>query len=64
MRSPALRRVSALPLIAGLSSSDYDDPEVFADGFDTAMLVMAALAAVGGVLAFVTIRENILEQSE
>jgi len=63
-RTAALMAVAALPLIAGLSSSDYHDPEVFADGFDTAMLVMAALAAVGGVLAFVTIRENILEQSE
>ena len=63
-RTAALMAVAALPLIAGLSSSDYDDPEVFADGFDTAVLVMAALAAVGGVLAFVTIRENILEQSE
>jgi len=55
--------VASLPLIAGLSSSDYEDPEVFADGFDTAMLAMAALAASGGVLAFVTIRENVLKQS-
>lgn len=62
-RTAALMAVASLPLIAGLSSSDYEDPEVFADGFDTAMLAMAALAASGGVLAFVTIRENVLKQS-
>ena len=63
-RTAALMAVAALPLIAGLSSSDYQDPEVLAGGFETAMLAMAALAASGGVLAFVTLRENVLTKSQ
>ena len=62
-RTAALLAVAALPLIAGLSSSDYQDPAALAEGFETAMVVMAALAATGGVLAFLTIRENVLRES-
>ena len=61
-RTGALMAVAALPLIAGLSSADYQDPEVLAGGFETAMLAMAGLAASGAVLAFVTIRGNVLEK--
>jgi EmrB/QacA subfamily drug resistance transporter len=59
-RTAGLIAVAALPLITGLSSSDYQDPELLADAFRLAMLVMAALAAAGGLLALATIRRNIL----
>ncbi|MGI8973395.1 MAG: MFS transporter [Gaiella sp.] len=62
-RTAGLLAVAALPLVAGLASSDYEDPELLAEAFDTAMLVMAALAAAGGVLAFATIRQDLLEET-
>jgi len=63
-RTAALVAVAALPLVAGLSSSDYQDPKLLAEAFDTAMLVMAALAAAGGALALATIRDDVLAQSD
>jgi EmrB/QacA subfamily drug resistance transporter len=60
-RFAGLLAVAALPVIAGLSGGDFQDPAAFADGFRTAMLVTAGLAVLGAALAFLTIRNDVLE---
>ncbi|MDP8977663.1 MAG: MFS transporter, partial [Actinomycetota bacterium] len=52
------------PAVAGLSGADYRDPQVFAAGFRVAMVATAALAAAAGVVAWVTIRNDVLLDSE
>ena len=47
---------AALPAAAGLSASTAVGPGAFSDGFRTAMLIAAAIAALGGLIAWVTIR--------
>jgi hypothetical protein len=47
---------AALPAAAGLSASTAVGPGAFSDGFHTAMLIAAAVAALGGVLPWATIR--------
>jgi EmrB/QacA subfamily drug resistance transporter len=61
-RTAQLVAVAALPLLAGLSGADYQDPEAIADGFHTGMLACAVLATSGGALAFATIRSDVLER--
>jgi EmrB/QacA subfamily drug resistance transporter len=63
-RSAGLLAVAVLPLVAGLSGADYQDPSALADGFSIGMRVAAGLAAAGGVLAFVTIRDDVLERAK
>jgi MFS family permease len=55
-RAAQLAAVAALPVAAGLTGEAYLEPAVFSDGFHTAMLITAALAALGGVIAAVGIR--------
>jgi len=55
-RAAQLAAVAALPLAAGITGETYLDPGEFSDGFHTAMLITAALAAAGGLIAFVGIR--------
>jgi Na+/melibiose symporter-like transporter len=62
-RTAQLVAVAVFPLVAGLSGSDYRDPAALADGFDTAMLAGAVLSAAGGVLAWLTIRNDVLERA-
>ena len=59
-RTAQLVAVAALPLAAGISGSDYQDPVALADGFHIAMLITAAAAAAGGVLAWATISDDVL----
>ena len=47
---------AALPAAAGLSASIAVGPGAFSDGYHTAMLIAAAVAALGGLIAWVTIR--------
>jgi EmrB/QacA subfamily drug resistance transporter len=47
---------AALPAAAGLSASTAVGPGAFSDGFQTAMLIAAAIAALGGVISWATIR--------
>ena len=63
-RTAGLLAVAVLPLIAGLSGSDYQDPGAIADAFQIGMRAAAVLAAVGGVLAFATIRSDVLERAK
>jgi len=63
-RTASLVAVAVLPLLAGLSGEAYRDPEALTDAFHTAMLVTAALAALGGVIAWLTIRSDLFAERE
>jgi EmrB/QacA subfamily drug resistance transporter len=47
---------AALPAAAGLSAATAVGPGAFSDGYRTAMLIAAGVAAVGGLIAWATIR--------
>jgi EmrB/QacA subfamily drug resistance transporter len=47
---------AALPAAAGLSASTAVGPGAFSDGFQTAMLIAAGIAALGGLISWATIR--------
>ncbi|MFE9388487.1 MFS transporter [Streptomyces sp. NPDC006784] len=59
-RVAQLAAVAALPVLAGISGSDFQDPRALAAGFRNAMLITAGLAVAGGLLAFATIRRDVL----
>jgi EmrB/QacA subfamily drug resistance transporter len=59
-RVASLLAVAALPIVAGLTGDSFYDPAKMTDGFQMAMLVCAALAALGGVLAWLTISAEVL----
>lgn len=58
-RSAGLLAVAVLPVIAGLTGDAFQDPGLFAAGFRVAMLASAAAVALGGLLAWVTIRDEL-----
>jgi hypothetical protein len=60
-RAASLLAVAALPVAVGLSGRDYAQPAAFGAGFGTAMVVCAALMAVGGAIAWGTIRDDTLK---
>jgi MFS family permease len=60
-RVAGLLAVAVLPLIAGLTGDAFYDPAAMADGFRAAMLACAALATAGGILAWLTISDDVLE---
>nr|WP_039739318.1 MFS transporter [Saccharomonospora halophila] len=62
-RTAQLAAVAVIPLAAGLTGDTYADPTAFAAGFHTAMLITAGLAAGGGVLAVVTIRDPLADRA-
>ncbi len=55
-RAAQLTAVAALPLAAGITGETYLVPAEFSDGFHTAIVITAVLAAPGGVIAFPGIR--------
>lgn len=55
-RFAQLMSAAALPAAAGLSATTEVAPGAFSDGYRTAMLIAAAIAAIGGLIAWVTIR--------
>jgi EmrB/QacA subfamily drug resistance transporter len=60
-RVAGLLAVAVLPLIAGLTGDSFYDPSAMADGFRVAMVTCAALSAMGGMLAWLTISNVVLE---
>jgi EmrB/QacA subfamily drug resistance transporter len=60
-RLSGLILVAVLPLVAGLTGKKFYDPAAMDHGFHVAMLVCAALAAAGGILAWLTISSDVLE---
>ena len=59
-RVAGLLAVAVLPLIAGLTGDSFYDPDAMTDGFRMAMVACAALSALGGVLAWLTISDDVL----
>ncbi len=57
-RAAGLVAVAVLPVVAGITGSGGLDPYVLSIGFRTAMWVAATLAAAGGVLSYLTIRDT------
>jgi EmrB/QacA subfamily drug resistance transporter len=55
-RAAQLAAVAALPLAAGITGASYLEPELLTTGFQRAMVITAALAALGGVLAAILVR--------
>ncbi len=60
-RVGGLLAVAVLPLVAGLTGDSFYDPVAMEDGFQISMYVCAGLAALGGIIAFLTIRTDVLE---
>jgi len=54
-RVAGLVAVAVVPVVAGLSASDYRDPAAFSDGYRIGVLVSAGLAALGGVVALLLV---------
>ena len=61
-RAAGLLVVAALPVAVGLSGDDYAQPAVFTNGYALAMRLCAALLALGGLIAWLTIRNDVLAQ--
>ncbi|GAA4573977.1 MFS transporter [Planotetraspora kaengkrachanensis] len=62
-RTGSLLAVAAVPPLAGLTGEAYNSPAAFTHGFHTAMLVSAAMLAVSALVAFFTIRTNVLVEA-
>jgi EmrB/QacA subfamily drug resistance transporter len=62
-RTAQLMAVAGLPLLVGLSGDAYRNPQAMASAFHAAMLVTAVLAAGGGLLAWATIRSDVLDRA-
>lgn len=58
-RGAALFAVAAIPGFTGLTGDAYHDPSAFASGFRAAMRISAGLAAAGGLLAWILIRNRV-----
>jgi len=54
-RVAGLLAVAVVPVAAGLMAADYLDPAALDEAFDQGVVLAAALAAAGGLLAFATI---------
>jgi len=63
-RTAGLLAVALLPPIAGLTGNAFQQPHTLAAGFHTAMIVTAGLAVAGGLLAFATISDDVLEDQQ
>ncbi len=58
-RGAGMLAIAVIPGVAGLTGNAYLDPATFARGFRIAMLISAALAAAGGALAWLFIRNEV-----
>jgi len=59
-RVAGLLAVAVLPVAAGITGEGFYDPQKMTDGFHTAMMICAILAAIGGLLAWLTISAEVL----
>lgn len=59
-RAGSLLAVAALPLAVGLGGAEYADPVAFDAAYRSATLICAALLALGGLVAWFTIRGRVL----
>ena len=63
-RAGSLLAVAALPVAVGLSGDQYADPVVFDGAYGKALLICAALLAVGGVVSWLTITHGPVASQE
>ncbi len=63
-RAGSLLAVAALPTVVGLSGSDYNRPDVFAAGYRQAMWICVVLLVLGGGVAWLLIRNPVLETQD
>ena len=63
-RGAGLLAVAVIPGLTGLTGDAYRDPAVFASGFGAAMRISAALAAAGGVPAWLLIRNEVAGRAD
>lgn len=63
-RTGGLLAVAAVPPLVGLTGDAYESPAAFTRGYHTSMLVCAVMMAVAAVIAFATIRTNVLAAQE
>jgi hypothetical protein len=63
-RAAGLVAVAVIPGLTGLTGDAYRDPTVWASGFRAAMLISAALAAAGGLLAWAWIRNEVAGRAD
>jgi EmrB/QacA subfamily drug resistance transporter len=61
-RVGGLLAVAILPIVGGLTGDAFYDPAAMTDGFHMAMVATAALAALGGLVAWLTIDPRVLEE--
>jgi EmrB/QacA subfamily drug resistance transporter len=59
-RAANLLAVAALPVAVGLSGDDYADPAALTSGFHVAVVVCAVVMALGGLVAWRTVRRDTL----
>jgi EmrB/QacA subfamily drug resistance transporter len=60
-RAAQLFAVAALPVAVGLSGDDYANPAAFTHGYRAALMICAALLALGGLTSWFTIRNDVLQ---
>jgi hypothetical protein len=60
-RVAGLLAVAVLPIIGGITGDAFYDADAMADGFKMGAVAMAALAALGGLLAWLTIDADVLD---
>jgi predicted MFS family arabinose efflux permease len=58
-RGAGLLAIAVIPGIAGLTGDAYRNPTAFAGGYRLSMLIAGALAAAGGVFAWMLIRNEV-----
>jgi Na+/melibiose symporter-like transporter len=63
-RAGSLLAVAALPVAVGLSGDQYADPRAFDVAYGRAMLVCAALLALGGVISWLTITHGPMDATD
>ena len=65
-RAAQLLAIAVLPVVAGLSGDTSGEiaPDVFSAGFSRAMVIAAALALTGGVFAWFTISNDVLDDDD
>jgi hypothetical protein len=59
-RAANLLAVAALPVVVGLSGDDYAEPAAFSAGFASAMALCAGAMVLGSLVAWTTIRSDVL----
>jgi EmrB/QacA subfamily drug resistance transporter len=59
-RVAGLLAVAVLPVAAGITGDSFYDPAKMTDGFHIAVIICAALSALGGLLAWLTISPEVL----